>query len=99
MFLNSVLWNIWNPGHYLPRSHNVYLAHDSRTEIESHDESDTRPLLVKAGTALGSTSTFGIFFRKKKKHRLSEELQDYPVSDREGRSWLDDLYQSIKEPD
>ncbi|KAF1346177.1 hypothetical protein BDV97DRAFT_405796 [Delphinella strobiligena] len=82
--LNSVQWNIWEPGRYLPRNHNVYLAHDCRTEIEGHDESDARPLLVKAGTALGSTLTSGIFFWKKKNHRTFEELQGYPVSGQEG---------------
>lgn len=43
----------------------MYLAHHGRTEIEGHHESDTWPFLVKPGTVLGLTSTFGIFSRKK----------------------------------
>ena len=81
MFLNSILWNIWNPARFLPRSHNVYLTQDGRTEVEG-DDSDSRPLLAKAGSAL----TFGIFFRKKKVPHSHVELQQYPGADRDGRS-------------
>jgi choline-glycine betaine transporter len=66
MLLNSALWNIWHPGRYLPRLHNVYLSPDG-TEVEAEEDSDTRPLLAKAGSIL----TFGIFFRKKKPQRDS----------------------------
>ncbi|KAK0731898.1 hypothetical protein B0H67DRAFT_90006 [Lasiosphaeris hirsuta] len=73
MFANSVLWNVWNPGRYLPRSHQVFLARDG-TEVRGEEESDRRPLLAKAGHVL----TFGIFFGRKKGGQPFEELADYP---------------------
>jgi hypothetical protein len=76
MLINSVLWNVWNPGRYLPRNYHVYLAQDGRTELEGEDKSDDRPLLAKAGSVL----TFGILFRKKIENRPFEELNDYPVA-------------------
>lgn len=78
MLINSILWNLWNPGRYLPRNYHVYLAPDGRTELEGEDKSDDRPLLAKAGSVL----TFGILFRKKE-NRPFEELNDYPVANRQ----------------
>lgn len=72
MLLNSAVWNLWHPGRYLPRLHNVHLLPDG-TEAESEEETDTRPLLVKAGSVL----TFGIFFRKKKAHHDSSYTLDF----------------------
>jgi hypothetical protein len=77
MLLNSLLWNIWNPGRYLPKNHNVYLARDGITEFEGQVESDHRPLIAKAGSLL----TFGLLFRKGHQ-RSFEELHDYPVTSR-----------------
>jgi hypothetical protein len=71
MLLNSAIWNVWHPGRYLPRLHNVYLSPDG-TEVEAEEDSDTRPLLAKAGSIL----TFGIFFRKKKTQRDSSYTLD-----------------------
>lgn len=64
MPVNSAIWNVWHPGRYLPRLHNVYLSPDG-TEVEA--EEDPRSLLAKAGTIL----TFGIFSRKKETQRDS----------------------------
>ena len=77
MLLNSAVWNIWHPGRYLPRLHNVHLLPDG-TEVESEEDTDTRPLLVKASSVL----TFGIFFRKKKAHQNSS----YTLDSRESRA-------------
>jgi hypothetical protein len=71
MLVNSAIWNVWHPGRYLPRLHNVYLSPDG-TEVEAEEDSDTRPLLAKAGSIL----TFGIFFRKKKTQRDSTYTLD-----------------------
>ncbi|TAQ83192.1 hypothetical protein B7494_g8484 [Chlorociboria aeruginascens] len=60
MLINSVLWNVWNPGRYLPRNYRIYLAHDTMIELEGEDQLDHRSLLARAGSAL----TFGILFRK-----------------------------------
>jgi hypothetical protein len=34
MLVNSAIWNVWYPGRYLPRLHNVYLSPDG-TEVEA----------------------------------------------------------------
>jgi hypothetical protein len=89
MLLNSVLWNIWNPGRYLPKSSHVYLSQDGRTELEVFDQSDDRPLLAKTASVL----TFGFLFSKRD-HRTFETLHDYPNPAREAQSELRDLNQS-----
>ncbi|KAK2799577.1 hypothetical protein FQN50_008415 [Emmonsiellopsis sp. PD_5] len=62
ILINSVLWNLWNPGRYFPRNSRVRLARDGRTEVEGDErKEDDRPLLMKAGSVL----TFGMFWRKK----------------------------------
>ncbi|KAH6659316.1 hypothetical protein BKA67DRAFT_10462 [Truncatella angustata] len=61
MLANSIIWNVWNPGRYLPRENHIYLSPDGRTEVEGEKEVDGRSLLAKAGSIM----TFGIFFRKK----------------------------------
>ncbi|KAK2786330.1 hypothetical protein FQN53_006698 [Emmonsiellopsis sp. PD_33] len=74
IFINSVLWNVWNPGRYFPRNSRVYLARDGRTEVEGGEKGDDRPLLMKAGSVL----TFGIFWRKKEGGWVGgEELDEY----------------------
>jgi len=78
MFLNSVIWNVWNPGRHLPRG--IYLARDGRTETRGEKILDERSLSAK----VGSVVTFGIFFRNKTQSRAFEELRDYPAAaDRE----------------
>ncbi|KAI0197166.1 putative RTA1 domain protein [Xylaria flabelliformis] len=76
MLLNSVLWNIWNPGRYLPKNYHVHLAADGRTEIEGEEYADDRPFLAKAAHVF----TFGILFRKKDPH-YTRELNDIPMAD------------------
>ncbi|KAG9519271.1 putative RTA1 domain protein, partial [Aureobasidium melanogenum] len=71
MLLNSVIWNVWHPGRYLPRLHNVQLSPDG-SEVEVEEDADTRPLLAKAGSIL----TFGILFRHKKTQRDSSYSLD-----------------------
>lgn len=68
MLLNSALWNIWNPGRFMPSSSRVYLAPDGITELEENTGSDKQPLLV----TIASILTFGIFgaaYRRKKAGR------------------------------
>lgn len=57
MLANSVLWNIWHPGRYLPQNSHIYLAADGKTELERKVRRAGRPML--------SALTFGIFFRAK----------------------------------
>ena len=74
MLANSVLWNVWNPGRYLPESYHVHLSQDGVTEVEGADEADNRPLLAKVGHVF----TFGLLFGRKR------EFREYPLLDRQG---------------
>ncbi|KAJ2973425.1 hypothetical protein NUW58_g8941 [Xylaria curta] len=78
MLLNSVLWNIWNPGRYLPKNYHVHLAQDGTTEIEDGEDADDRTLLAKTAHVF----TFGILFRRKRPDRSNRELDTFPVDDR-----------------
>lgn len=79
MLVNSVLWNVWNPGRYLPRNYCVHLARDGRTEVGGEDEVDKRPLLAKVGAVL----TFGVLFGEKKDERSFHDLNDYNLANRQ----------------
>jgi hypothetical protein len=71
MLINSVIWNVWNPGRYLPRNYHVHLARDGRTEVQGHFKPDDRPLFVK----ILSICTFGLFFGAKTHEQPSEDPQ------------------------
>ena len=73
MLTNSVLWNVWNPGRYLPRNHNVYLAQDGRTELERKVRTADRSWKASFLSIL----TFGIFTGEKKETRPVVELNGY----------------------
>lgn len=75
MLLNSILWNVWNPGRFLPENYLIHLAEDGSREIEE-DFKDDRTLLKKTTHVL----TFGVLFGKKVKHRRLHELNDYEES-------------------
>lgn len=60
MLLNSVLWNVWNPGRFLPSNPHVYLAQDG-TEAVLEELPDGRSRLAKVANVV----TFGILYRKK----------------------------------
>ncbi|KAL7627705.1 hypothetical protein AAE478_001899 [Parahypoxylon ruwenzoriense] len=75
MLINSVLWNVWNPGRFLPKDYHIYLARDG-TEVEGEKDSDDRPLLAETVHVL----TFGILFRRKRQTQQFQELDEYPVS-------------------
>ncbi|KAF3492421.1 uncharacterized protein GIQ15_01938 [Arthroderma uncinatum] len=73
MLINSILWNVWNPGRFLPRNYLIHLAEDGNSEVEGQGNKDDRTFLAKAGHIL----TFGILFGKKMGSRPSHELGDY----------------------
>lgn len=73
MLINSALWNIWNPGRFLPKDYHIYLS-ESGYEIEGEPDTDSRPLLAKAANVL----TFGILYRRKRQTSRFRELDDYP---------------------
>lgn len=66
MLVNSVLWNVWNPGRYLPKDYLVYLARDGRTEI--------RGRVRKAGRPWLSALTLGVLFREEQEDQNLIEL-------------------------
>lgn len=74
MLLNSALWNVWNPGRFLPRDCHVYLARDG-TEVEGEEVRDGRSWMVR----IASLATFGILFREKRKGLGFRELEQYPA--------------------
>ncbi|KAK0721779.1 putative RTA1 domain protein [Lasiosphaeria miniovina] len=58
MLVNSVMWNIWHPGRFLPRSHRVHLGEDGSVVITEPKDGKLgkRPLLLTVGNIL----TFGL---------------------------------------
>ncbi|RYP63983.1 hypothetical protein DL771_009018 [Monosporascus sp. 5C6A] len=49
MFINSVLWNMWHPGCFLPKDNHIYLAQDG-TEVKGEADSGDRPLRSRPDT-------------------------------------------------
>ncbi|KAL7904285.1 hypothetical protein GGI35DRAFT_490002 [Trichoderma velutinum] len=80
MFLNSAIWNIWNPCRFLPRDPHTYLAQDG-TEAMVEVIPDNRSLLAK----IANVWTFGIFFRKKNTTVRFQELAEYNRTEEAGR--------------
>lgn len=76
MFINSIIWNIWNPSRFLPKDYHIYLSQDGSTEIHGPKTIDNRTVLMKAVHLL----SFGILYRKKIENRTFEELGDYPAA-------------------
>jgi hypothetical protein len=74
MLINSVLWNVWNPGRFLPRDYHIYIAQNG-VEVHGEKDSDDRPLLAKTAHVL----TFGILFGKKRKTQRLQEFTEYPA--------------------
>lgn len=79
MFLNSAIWNVWNPGRFLPRSPHTYLAQDG-TEATVEVIPDSRSLLSKIANVL----TFGLLFRRKNTTVIFEELAAYDRTEQAG---------------
>lgn len=75
MLANSVLWNIWNPGRFLPREYHVYLSADGTKRVREK-EIDARPVWAKIAHLL----TFGVFFGQKHGIREANELAHYTDS-------------------
>lgn len=69
MLVNSIIWNLWNPGRYLPINRHVYLARDGKTELEAKVQKAGRPLLALL--------TLGMFFREKQEYHPFVELTGY----------------------
>jgi len=57
MLINSVLWNVRQPGPYLPGDTHIYLAQDG-TEVKGGDGSEDRPLLLN----IANTLMFGFLY-------------------------------------
>ncbi|KAL5335319.1 hypothetical protein BJX70DRAFT_401734 [Aspergillus crustosus] len=61
MLLNSVLWNIWSPGRFLPQSYSVYLGRDG-VEKFVEEVKDERTV----GEKVLAVVSFGVLYRRKK---------------------------------
>ncbi|UKZ78943.1 hypothetical protein TrVFT333_006690 [Trichoderma virens FT-333] len=72
MLLNSVLWNVWNPGRFLPKNIHTYLAQDG-SEATVEEIPDNRSHLAK----IANVVTFGILCRRKTTTVRFEELSEY----------------------
>ncbi|KAK2732048.1 rta1 domain-containing protein [Colletotrichum kahawae] len=76
MLANSLIWNVWHPGRFLPRGHHVYLTRDG-VEVVGEKDVDARSLWAKMANVL----TFGILFRRKRTVRgESMKLRDHSTS-------------------
>lgn len=62
MFVNSLLWNVFHPGRYLPASHMTRLAPDGQ-EVTDPPITDDRSIVQKAIFVF----SFGILFRPKRR--------------------------------
>jgi len=74
MLVNSVLWNVWNPGRYLPSNHHIYLSRDGRTEVQGKVRVASRLWLA--------ILTFGVLGREKQEDQPLLELNDRSGTDR-----------------
>ena len=67
MLVNSVMWNIWHPGRFLPSSHRTHLAEDGTLVTTEREDArlGNRSLLMRTGNIL----TLGLLdlFRPKSK--------------------------------
>ncbi|TDZ18574.1 Lipid-translocating exporter-like protein RTA1 [Colletotrichum orbiculare MAFF 240422] len=70
MLANSVVWNIWHPGRFLPREHRVHLGRDG-VEVVGEREVDGRSGWARVGNVL----TFGVFFGRKREKGTGTELE------------------------
>ncbi|KAL4745324.1 hypothetical protein BDW72DRAFT_198755 [Aspergillus terricola var. indicus] len=61
MLLNSVLWNVWHPGRYLPANVGVHLGRDGREAVREEGE-DRRTMLAKTVAVL----SFGVLCKREK---------------------------------
>ncbi|OJJ05053.1 hypothetical protein ASPVEDRAFT_86415 [Aspergillus versicolor CBS 583.65] len=61
MLANSLLWNVLNPGRYLPRDRTVCLAEDGVSETEGGNKAGYQPTAAELGRAAMQLLTFGVW--------------------------------------
>lgn len=82
MLLNSLLWNVFNAGRFLPRSSKVFLAEDGMTEMITVDDESTttggQPVAAQVGRLVMQVLTFGLWGQvfPKKQSCKEESLQE-----------------------
>lgn len=78
MLANSLLWNLWHPGRFLPRDSRVYLARDGVTEVMEEERRDERTWWMK----VLHIWSFGLLFPRKRGMEAGKgglaELADIP---------------------
>lgn len=72
MLVNSVVWNAWNPGRFLPRHYHIYLAQDGSV-VEGEKDTDKRSLLQKTAHVL----SFGLLFHRQCNNYDNRELPQF----------------------
>ena len=73
MLVNSIIWNVWHPGRFLPQHDHVYLGPDG-TEVVGDKDEDNRPTWAKVTNVV----TFGIMYRRKALPHQFQELAERP---------------------
>ncbi|ROT39999.1 hypothetical protein SODALDRAFT_343891 [Sodiomyces alkalinus F11] len=74
MLVNSIIWNIWHPGRFLPRDYHVHLGPDGN-EVAGEKDEDNRPMWAKVVNAV----TFGVMYRRKAPLQQFQELTERPT--------------------
>lgn len=83
MLLNSLLWNGWHPGRFLPRDYRVFLAKDGFTEVVGEGSAkDERPWWQIVVHVL----TLGLLFGRKRTKGNFSELADVSSAGTRGSS-------------
>ncbi|KAF7949415.1 uncharacterized protein EAE97_002924 [Botrytis byssoidea] len=91
MLINSALWNIWNPGRFIPCNDRIHLTREG-IEVEGPKDPDTRSALIKTLNVL----TFGLLFQRKRMNYVNQELSEYRSQD--GISRKDSVQQPFNQP-
>jgi hypothetical protein len=91
MLANSALWNIWNPGRFLPSNHRIHLTREGG-EVEGPRDPDKRSVLIKTLNLL----TFGLMFQRKRMNYANQELSEDRSQD--GTSWKYSAQQPFIQP-
>ncbi|SMQ52976.1 unnamed protein product [Zymoseptoria tritici ST99CH_3D1] len=71
MLLNSVLWNVFHPGRFLPAEQNVFVGRDGEETVDEVEVGDDRGVLKKTMHVL----TFGVLFGRKSGARQELETE------------------------
>ena len=84
MLANSMLWNVWHAGRYLPRTKNIFMGEDGRTEMMWDEENPEEQLTVATAlTEAMQVLTLGAWghLSPQKKADLQQKQKEALLSD------------------